>query len=396
MQVLRGIALAAILFVSADFVAWLFQSPEATWAYRALALVPLIRGFIHLDYRRFERAQNYMAGSMSHLGATVVSTFVAILYAYFFQSFYAMLAAYVVQSAVFALLTHLFAKSSYKLQYDSREFAELLPYGTPLILNGLLLFAITQGDRIVIGSKLGMTALATYGIISVFTVGIMIMVSKLAIPLYTPVLAQAVPGSPEHNRRYMICGSISAILAMAALIGFGIAGFPAAQVAFGTKYELDALLIMFLGMQTGFKILRSWPQIGLLASGDTKSILYANIVSLVGIVAASVLIANGYGLTHVAFAMASGEAISAIFTIARNGEAGSSVQRHGVLLLIGMFGVAALIGALQYLQLVPLGLIASLGLGMLIGLAALVFINLVSPDFFTAVRDMSRKALKRS
>jgi O-antigen/teichoic acid export membrane protein len=396
MQVTRGIVTAVALFLTADFFTWLFQTPDAVWAYRALAIVPLLRGFVHLDYRRFERSQNYAPGSMSHLASVTLSTAVAILTAYLWQNFYAMLAAYVVQAVTFTAFTHFFAKSRYRIKYDKAEVLELLPFSTPLILNAMLLFTIVQGDRIVIGAKLGMAALASYGIIAVFTAGITLMVSKLTIPLYTPILAQAVPGSSDHSRRYMICGCVSAILAMASVIGFGVVGYPAAQLAFGSKYELDALLISFLGMQSGFKVLRNWPQIGLMVSGDTKSLLYANIVSLVGIGAAFILIRLGYGLTPVAFAMAAGEAIAAIFSITRTGTPGSVVRRHGLLLLAGLFAAAGLVFAMHYLRLAPSGFLQSLGVGMLAGLAAAIFINIVSPDFFAAAREMVMKRVKPS
>ena len=55
----RGIIVGAAIFLLADVIAWLFKIPEAAWAYRWLSLVPIIRGFTHLDTYRFQREMVY-------------------------------------------------------------------------------------------------------------------------------------------------------------------------------------------------------------------------------------------------------------------------------------------------------------------------------------------------
>ena len=52
----RGIILMSVLFVLAPTIASYFRVPDATTAFRLLALVPLIRGLIHCDVFRFQRS----------------------------------------------------------------------------------------------------------------------------------------------------------------------------------------------------------------------------------------------------------------------------------------------------------------------------------------------------
>ena len=59
MTAVRGLAIALILLLFAGPVARLFDIPAATWAFRLLAVVPLIRGLAHQDMSRFQRQLNF-------------------------------------------------------------------------------------------------------------------------------------------------------------------------------------------------------------------------------------------------------------------------------------------------------------------------------------------------
>ena len=54
-QVLRGIGIALFLFLLAWPFSRLFDVPHVMWAFQCIALVPLIRGFMHLDPKRLQR-----------------------------------------------------------------------------------------------------------------------------------------------------------------------------------------------------------------------------------------------------------------------------------------------------------------------------------------------------
>lgn len=54
-QVLRGALAAAVLFALADPFATFLGIPEVAWAYRVLAVVPLLNAFQHFDIHRLNR-----------------------------------------------------------------------------------------------------------------------------------------------------------------------------------------------------------------------------------------------------------------------------------------------------------------------------------------------------
>ena len=58
-QVLRGVAAASVLFVSAGLIARFLGIPEIAWAYQVIALVPLLNAFKHFDIYRLNRAMRF-------------------------------------------------------------------------------------------------------------------------------------------------------------------------------------------------------------------------------------------------------------------------------------------------------------------------------------------------
>ncbi|MBU0862361.1 MAG: oligosaccharide flippase family protein, partial [Alphaproteobacteria bacterium] len=48
-QVLRGVLSGAVLFVSAGLIADALNVPKAAWAYRVMALVPVLNALVHFD-----------------------------------------------------------------------------------------------------------------------------------------------------------------------------------------------------------------------------------------------------------------------------------------------------------------------------------------------------------
>ena len=53
--VFRGVLTAALLYLAANFLSHNLDASAAAWAFAAIAVVPLIKGFQHLDVRRAQR-----------------------------------------------------------------------------------------------------------------------------------------------------------------------------------------------------------------------------------------------------------------------------------------------------------------------------------------------------
>ena len=161
-QALRGVTNGTILFLLAPLIAGFFGVPEVTWAYQMVAMVPVMRGFMHFDVNRFNRQMNYlpalMTGSLPPLGSLLLLWPLSLMFIDYRLTLYSVLA----QNLILLVMSHLVAERPYRLALDRSVMAGSLRFGWPLILNGALMFAIFNVERMIVGRELGMAQLGLF------------------------------------------------------------------------------------------------------------------------------------------------------------------------------------------------------------------------------------------
>jgi len=110
---IRGLMLSIILFILAPTIAGYFDVPGATASFRWLAVVPLIRGFIHCDVFRYQR--DLQLGRLASYQAipTIVGVLTAPIFAIAFGNYRAFLGVILIESLLATVLTHLVAQRAY-------------------------------------------------------------------------------------------------------------------------------------------------------------------------------------------------------------------------------------------------------------------------------------------
>ena len=327
--VVRGIVLGLIVLLAADLTAWFFNTPEAAWAYRSLAVVPVIKGFLHLDVRRLQRQLVYFPTVNVLLSGTLASTAVAITLAYFWRSYEAMVWAYIAEPVAMVLASHIFAKRDYRFDTAKVELRSLLKYGWPLMLNGLALFLMSQGDRAIIGSRLGVTDLANYAVAALLTAGPTALIIKVSGALFLPLLSSDDSSSSTFARRYDWCGALTALSAFPVVILLAFYGAPLADILYGEKYDISVFVMAWLAAGAGARILRSWPQAAALAVGSTGDVLIANALPTLGFLAAVLSLQFNFGAVGVAVSITLGEIIALFFALERSDRQAIEGRREG-------------------------------------------------------------------
>ena len=163
--------------------------PDVAWVYRLLALVPIIKGFAHLDVRRFHRRLHYRPGILVEVAGLSMALLTAVLVGLYLRSYEAVLWAYLVEAIVFVIASHVAAERPYRLTISLPVLERLFIFGWPLMLNGVVLFAIGQGDRVIVGSYLGTYELANYAVVAIIAAGLSHLAMKLTGSLYVPILS---------------------------------------------------------------------------------------------------------------------------------------------------------------------------------------------------------------
>jgi O-antigen/teichoic acid export membrane protein len=156
-------AFGAVLIIALAWpLAAVFGVPHARWAFYWLALVPLLRGLLHLDIKRLQRHMRFGPQVLSELGSQVLATILAWPLAYWLRDYSAMLWIVIAQTGVFALCTHMCAARPYRWCGDRAMVARLFVFGWPLLINSLLMFGVFQGDRAIVGALYSMRDLGLY------------------------------------------------------------------------------------------------------------------------------------------------------------------------------------------------------------------------------------------
>lgn len=391
--IIRGGIAAIGIFLLAEPIATLFGAPDAVWAYRALALVPLVRGFLHLDTKRYERHLRFWPGVVNNLTAVGLGTMAAVALAFFTRGFEAILVAYLVQYLSLVIGSRVLSEQPYRLARRKDYAKKLFSFGTPLILNGMLLFAAMQGDRILVGAAMGPQELANYGVVAILTAGVTAIVMRVTSSLYVPMLAKFTPGEDSYLRRFQLLGAATMVVAVSAMAGFAMIGLHIATLAFGAKYAISSVVVVWLGIQSAFKIFRSWRQFSFIASARTTNVLVVNIAAATGIAAGAIAIRLGYGADSVARCMAAGEILAACVAVVAGSQADPRMRATGIKYAVLVATAAALLVGFNHM--VPHDeILARLGLAALTPLAIMLAAILLVPALKTELKGLWNARIK--
>lgn len=310
--VIRGIFIALMIFLVADWIAAFFNVPEAAWAYRMLSIVPLIDGFLHLDIKRFQREFVYKWDVNIKLLSQFAALIIAVGLALQLNDYRAMLWSVIGQVTVLTLGSHLVATRQYKIEWSSEYFRRILTFAWPLMINGLVIFAGGQGDRLLVGGNLGVSELAPYAAASLLIVSFVAVAMKVTNALVLPLLAEVQGDSKEFITRYRLVSSAIGIAAIMLFVPMIFIGAEIVVIIFGGAYRGPFGLVAWISLGVGIRFLRLSPTLASLSVGDTKNLMFVNITRMSGLIIAFFALKMGGGLVHVAIAMAIGEIISTV------------------------------------------------------------------------------------
>jgi O-antigen/teichoic acid export membrane protein len=274
----RGILVAAGLVVLAKPMAYFYDSPSLVEGLAFLAIEPLILGFLHLDIRRLQRSHDFRPEAIGMIAAEGSGLLAAVVSAWATRDFKAVVFGLVTRAMVRVICSHLLAQRRYRLGWDPEHAARLAHFSTPLILNGFMLFIVSQGDRMIVGRHLGMTVLGYYS-----TIALLISVPSNVLAGYIHTISIPLIAARRDSRHDQIrltdrLGGQTLLLALIMAVGFAIVAPPMVPILFGSRFTQPALLIGMIGILQATRFLLSWPTITALALGRSAIVLMSNLV----------------------------------------------------------------------------------------------------------------------
>ena len=364
-SILRGVIGGLVLLLLALPIAFTFDINAEGLCF--LALAPVIRGFLHLDCRIYNRHLKPGGAALAEGGGSLSGLLAAWPSVMITQGPEAIVLASLAQVVAMVGLSHWVARRPYRARLEIANLKRIWAFGWPLALNALFLSAVFQGERIAVGGAYGLETLGRFGIASQLALSPAILAGRIAIAGLLPVAARSqgrAEGRFGLGVLYTAFGSGLLFTACFALLTPAFISF-----VFGEHYALEAAALAWLGAAAGARIARVGPVILLLANGDTRGVLAGSFLRAIALGLGILLALQGLSLVHFAAIAAAGEGASLI--------AASLRLRHqcrmrraldpGLVILAASLGITA-----HFIPLISLNASLALVLGLLgIGLAFL-------------------------
>lgn len=320
MTAVRGFGIALILLLFAGPVAKLFDIPAATWAFRLLAVVPMIRGLANQDMIRSQRQLNFKPVLIADISSQLFSVTLAWPLAAWLGDYSAILYLILVQTLARTCISHIMAERSYRWGWEPMHARQIISFGWPLLINGIFLFLILQGDRFVIGAADHIFAreayskaqLGFYSAAFVLTSAITDGISSILSPVLLPLLSRVQDFQVQFQNRCRFCIHIAAFIVSPIGIFFILAGGWFLVLVYGEKYLPAAPLIVWLGATQSIRLLRVVSTTIALSKGDSLNPTISNMFRAFSFVLAFIFAARGEEIVWIAASGLAGELLALV------------------------------------------------------------------------------------
>jgi O-antigen/teichoic acid export membrane protein len=336
----RGIALTLLLLAVAPGVANALAIPHATAAFLIVAFGPLVKGLVHLDYRRAQRRFDNGPFIALEAGPQAGALALTPLALHLSPDYHAVAWLTLAQAAIATLISHYMARAPYRIVADAGMIKRHVIFGWPILASALPLVAVVQGDRMIVASMQGMEALAAYTAAFMITMAPALLASKVGHALMLPLFAASLRTTGALGAAFREMTDLTILAAAIFVSIFIVAGGALLPLAFGPNYSGYAQLTSMLAVMWSLRMVQAVPGMALMARGETVPLLTAGVIRAAALPFVLWAALSGASLASLAAIGAAFELASLAFVAWRIGqlEAGLSsafAGRTSVLLAVG-------------------------------------------------------------
>jgi len=307
MQFVVGAFSGVVIFLAATPVAEFFKIPEQVWVLRMLALLPILRGLEHLHVLRLMRDMRYTPAMLAETIPQIIITLGAWPVTMWLQDARAVLLLLLVKTALTDIMTHCYGAWNYRWSFERQHIQTILKFGWPLLLSGLLMFVIFQGDRILVGRFYLMNDLGVYAAAATISLAPIEILGQVMNSVLLPILGKQQDDYVAFHSQYRLAIEITGIVAIAYGVFCMLGSEALMVVVFGKKYTGSGVVLAWFAISGALRMLRTAPSIAALAFGDSKNLMISNIFRTLGFLPALIAVLYGQPLWVVAAAAVVGE-----------------------------------------------------------------------------------------
>lgn len=353
LQIGRGVVLASLIFIAAPWLAVLLGAPGRGASFRWCALIVLLHAFAHLEIMQVQRDFDYAPAAKAKLLARLTAFAAVYPSARTFGDHRAIILSLLIDAAVYAVSSHCFARSSYRIMpRDRRILRKGIAYGLPLTLSGMGIAINSQFDRVLVSYWLGLEALALYAVILNLALIPISVIAAILGQLGVSFLTRTMSRSDEDSYGALVWfyGIIAAVYAVMIAATLDVL----APLTFGRQYDVAPLMQGLVVLIAWLRISRGAPTAMMLVRAHTRQLMTANLLAGVGLALSALLLPIAPHLETVLFCLLFGDLLSLVFfsrAAVKNVEQPGSVLRH-----LGCSLASAVLASAGVFLLAPLNL----------------------------------------
>jgi O-antigen/teichoic acid export membrane protein len=308
---LRGLAMAGVLLALAWPMTWGFEGGPSASSFALLALVPMMRAFVHLDHRRFERNFDYRGLAVVDGLSAVLMLLSAPAITWAVGDHTAILWICAVQAGSAVVLSHIVSRRRYALRFERAEMIRMWAFGAPLILNALLMFVTLQADRLIVAGWFTWAEVGIYGVALQLALLPALILGRAATSLLAPKFRLALAAGRLADEALPV---LRIYLGLGALftLAYGLAAGPVITAIYGPAFVTPPLQLWAFGLAAGLRILRTPLTQLSVTMGRTGDPARANLLRALFVLPAVGVAVLGLPLAGLALAAAAGEAAAAL------------------------------------------------------------------------------------
>jgi len=224
------------------------------------------------------------------------------------------------QVSLFVLLTHLLAERKFKLQWDSNVIKKIYLFGWPLLVNGILMFAILQGDKAIVGSMFTMETLGWYSAAFSLTLAPAMLLMKVSQSVLLPVLSRCQDDVDLFKQQSVLTIQLCTLMGASLAFFFVFFGSDLLMLLFGKKYSSGIEVVAWLGLMQGVRVIKAGPMLVALACANTKNPMISNSVRGLAFVFSIAAAGLGYGINALVIIALVGEVCAFFVSILMLGK----------------------------------------------------------------------------
>lgn len=281
-QLLRGLAGAGVIYLSADAVAAVLGLPDVAWAYQTLALVPLLSAFTHLDGWRYQRTHRFGPSVCIQIGPALLALVLIWPLYTKFGDFRVLLVTAVAQAAGVLVMSRLVSERRYLVAFTPAHLRRILRFGWPLALNGALLLAVFHGEKLLVAHLRGPADLAIVAMGFTLTLTPALILGRSLQSFALPQLVQRRNNPSEFSEA---AGQILRMcLWVALLLGLALScAAPLVPAVLGQGFAGVVDIIPILAALHAVRVVKTGVSVVALAAGTTLNAALGNLPRIIAL-----------------------------------------------------------------------------------------------------------------